>query len=45
MRGESTAPLGKYALAGTFRRSGEAAGARPNVLVLVKAEIAESGKQ
>lgn len=33
--------LGRYALVGTFRRTGEAAGARPNVLVLVKVDATD----
>ncbi|HOX05846.1 MAG TPA: hypothetical protein PK280_05550 [Planctomycetota bacterium] len=45
VRGNPAAPLGRYVLAGTGRLTGDAAGARPNVLVLVKAEIVESGKQ
>ncbi|HOX05845.1 MAG TPA: hypothetical protein PK280_05545 [Planctomycetota bacterium] len=48
VRGNPTAPLGRYVLAGTGRLTGDAAGARPNVLVLVKAEIvpqAASGEQ
>ena len=39
VRGAPAAPLGRYILAGTFRRSSEAAKAAPNVLMLVKAEV------
>ncbi len=39
VRGNPNAPLGRYVLAGTGRRTGDDAGARPNVLVLIRTEI------
>jgi hypothetical protein len=37
-------PVGKYVLAGTFRRTGEEAKAAPNVLVLVRVEVVGAKK-